>query len=164
MRSAAHAEHRTVHSHHHHHGRHAATPPGELKRLAFWATLHYLPGCAVGEILGLAIGTVPGWGSLEAIALAVGLAFVFGHAFTVVPLVRGGMAWRLATMVAVAADTASIAIMQSNASSARPAEEPETHPALVELLHHKALAVRHLAELQAARVPGESVPQAGTPN
>lgn len=95
-----------VHSRHHHHGRHAATPPGELKRLAFWATLHCLAGCAVGEFLGLAIGTVLGWGNLETIALAVGIAFVFGYAFTVVPLVRGGMAWRSASMIALEADTA----------------------------------------------------------
>lgn len=39
MRSAPHAEHRAVHSHHHHYGQHAAAPPGELKRLAFWSNL-----------------------------------------------------------------------------------------------------------------------------
>ena len=104
MRYAVHAGHRAVRPHHH--GRHAETPPGGLKQLAFWVTLHCLAGCAVGEVHGLAIGTVTGWGHLETIALAVGLAFVFGYAFTVVPLVRGGMAWRLATMVALAADTA----------------------------------------------------------
>lgn len=154
-----------------------------MKRLAFWATLHCLAGCAVGEVLGLAIGTVLGSGNPETIALAVGLASVFGYAFTVVPLVCGGKGWRSRTMVALAADTASITTMRSgvelqavptpkapesdavastNASSARPVEEPETHPALIEL-HHKALAVRHLAQLAAARVPGESVLQAGRP-
>jgi hypothetical protein len=113
MRSAAHAEYRAVHSHHHQHGRHAATAPGELKRLAFWTTLHCLAGCAVGEVLGLVIGTVLRWGNLETIALAVGLAFVFGYAFTMVPVFRGGRAWRSAARVALAADTASIAIMES---------------------------------------------------
>ena len=36
MSSAAHAEHRAVHS-----GRHAAAPSGELKRLAFWVRTRY---------------------------------------------------------------------------------------------------------------------------
>ena len=103
MRSAAHAEHRAVHSHHHQYGRHAAAAPGELKRLAFWATSHCLAGCAVGEVLGLVIGTVLGWGNLETFALAVGLAFVFGYAFTMVPLLRGGMVWRSAAWELVAA-------------------------------------------------------------
>ncbi len=49
MRSAAHAEHRAVHSHHHYNVQHAAALPGDLKRLAFWATLHRFAGCAFGD-------------------------------------------------------------------------------------------------------------------
>lgn len=49
MRSAAHAEHRAVHSHHHHNGQYAAGLPGDLSRLAFWATLHRFAGCAFGD-------------------------------------------------------------------------------------------------------------------
>jgi Domain of unknown function (DUF4396) len=111
MKSAAHAEHLATHAHPHPHGR-PASSAGGLTRMAFWATLHCLAGCAVGEVLGLVIGTTLGWGNLQTIALAVVLAFVFGYAFTMVPLVRGGMAWGTATRLALAADTASIAIME----------------------------------------------------
>lgn len=173
MISAAYAEHRAVHSHHHQYGRHVTTPPGGLERLAFWATWHYLAGCAIAEVLGLVIGTVLGWVNLETFALTVGLAIVFGSAFTIVPLLRGGMAWRSAAWVARAADTASHAIMESgvelqavstttlpasdaaastNAFSTRLAEVSETHPALVEL-HPKVLAARRQEELVTARAP-----------
>jgi len=83
-----------------------------LTRLAVSATLHCLAGCALGEILGLVIGTALGWGNLPTIGLAVALAFVFGYAFTVVPLVRSGLGWRSALKVALAADTVSIAVME----------------------------------------------------
>ena len=62
-----------------------------LNRLAFTATLHCLSGCAVGEVLGIVIGTALGWAALPTIGLAVGLAFVFGYAFTMVPLLRAGV-------------------------------------------------------------------------
>lgn len=84
----------------------------DLTRLAVSATLHCLAGCALGEILGLVIGTALGWGNLPTIGLAVALAFVFGYAFTVVPLVRSGLGWRAALKVALAADTVSIAVME----------------------------------------------------
>ena len=95
---------------------HAAHHPvpsgGALTRMAFFATLHCLTGCAIGEVLGMAIGTALGWGNLETIALAVVLAFAFGYAFTIVPLRRNGMSWREAARLALAADTASIAVME----------------------------------------------------
>jgi hypothetical protein len=33
-----------------------------LNRLAFSATVHCLTGCAIGETLGMVIGTALGWG------------------------------------------------------------------------------------------------------
>lgn len=56
----------------------------QLTRIAVRATLHCLTGCAIGEVLGMVIGTALGWGDLQTVALAVGLAFVFGYAMTVV--------------------------------------------------------------------------------
>ncbi|GAB7191697.1 DUF4396 domain-containing protein [Kineococcus sp. NUM-3379] len=81
-------------------------------RTAAQATLHCLTGCAVGEVLGMVIGTALGWGTLATVALAVGLAFVFGYALTVRPLLRAGLGLRAALKVALAADTVSIAVME----------------------------------------------------
>lgn len=80
--------------------------------MALRATLHCLAGCGIGEIIGLAVGTALGWGNAPTIALAVTLAFCFGYLFTLVPLVRGGMALRAAAGVALAADTISITVME----------------------------------------------------
>jgi hypothetical protein len=81
-------------------------------RTALFATLHRLTGCAIGEVPGLMIGTALGWGTPETIGLAVTLAFLFGYAFTMVPLLRAGLPARAALRLALAADTASIAVME----------------------------------------------------
>jgi Domain of unknown function (DUF4396) len=86
--------------------------PISLNRLAARATTHCLTGCATGEILGLVIGTALGWAVVPTIALAVGLAFIFGYGFTLVPLLRGGMSLGAAVGLALAADTISIAVME----------------------------------------------------
>ncbi|HET9675751.1 MAG TPA: DUF4396 domain-containing protein [Gaiellaceae bacterium] len=83
-----------------------------INRVAFSATLHCLTGCAIGEVLGLAIGTALGWGNLETIVLAVVLAFFFGYSFTAVPLLRSGLAFGTAAGIAFAADTVSIVVME----------------------------------------------------
>ncbi|MDX0494101.1 DUF4396 domain-containing protein [Sinorhizobium medicae] len=96
--------------HGHTHGNHAGT--ATLNRLAFSATVHCLSGCAVGEVLGLVIGTALGWENLPTMVLAVILAFFFGYAFTMVPLLRSGMAFGGVLKLALASDTISIAIME----------------------------------------------------
>ena len=96
-----------AHSHHAHHA-----PAASLDRIAIMATLHCLTGCAIGEVLGMAIGTALGWGNLATIVLAIALAFVSGYLFTMIPLVRAGIAVRAAARIALAADTASITIME----------------------------------------------------
>jgi len=58
------------------------------------------------------IGTGLGWSNGQTIALAVVLAFIFGYAFTMRPLLRSGMAFRAAINLALAADTVSIAVME----------------------------------------------------
>ena len=96
---------------HVHHAHHAADG-GSLNRVAWSATLHCLTGCGIGEVLGMVIGTALGWGNFETIALAVILAFFFGYALTMRPLLAAGMGLRQATKLALAADTASITIME----------------------------------------------------
>jgi hypothetical protein len=92
------------------HGR--AAPPPSLNRLAAAATTHCLTGCAIGEVLGLAIATQLDWSNEASIALAVVLAYAFGYALTLRPLLRSGMALGAALGVAFAADTISITVME----------------------------------------------------
>jgi hypothetical protein len=94
---------------HAHHEHHAAA---SLNRTAWSATLHCLTGCAIGEVLGMVIGTALGWGDGATIALAVVLAFFFGYALTLRPLLASGMAFASAARLALAADTASITVME----------------------------------------------------
>jgi len=82
-----------------------------LSRSAFLATAHCLAGCAIGEVLGMVIGTALGWGNGATIALAVVLAFFFGYLLTLRPLV-GAMGFASAAKLALAADTASITVME----------------------------------------------------
>jgi len=99
------------HSHHrHHHNDHPHTAPS-LNRTAWSATLHCLTGCAIGEVLGMVIGTAQDWGNGATIALAVVLAFLFGYALTLLPLLKA-MGAASAMKLALAADTASITVME----------------------------------------------------
>jgi hypothetical protein len=98
-------------AHRRHAGRHPHTP-GASWSTAAKATLHCLTGCAVGEILGMVIGTALMWGNAETMVLAIGLAFVFGYAFTLYAVRRAGLGLKAAVKVALAADTVSIAVME----------------------------------------------------
>jgi hypothetical protein len=92
-----------------------ALPTGgrELDRLALSATLHCLTGCVIGEVTGMFIARALGWGAVSSIALAVGLAFLFGYALTSVPLLRAGLTFAAALPIILATDTVSIAIMEA---------------------------------------------------
>src|SRR4051794_27955534 len=90
---------------------HAAAPSG-LNRLALSATIHCLTGCAIGEVLGLVIGTALDLSNLATVALAVALAFLFGYSLTSLPLLRAGMSLGAVVPLALASDTASIAVME----------------------------------------------------
>ena len=90
---------------------HTGTSPN-LTRLAISATLHCLTGCAIGEVLGMVIGTALAWSDLATVVLSVALAFVFGYALTVTPVLRSGVPLRRAVGVALAADTVSITVME----------------------------------------------------
>jgi hypothetical protein len=84
----------------------------ELNHMAFSATIHCLTGCALGEIIGLVIGTAIGLPDAATIALAVGLAFVFGYTLSLLPLIKSGLGFKAALPLVLAADTLSIAVME----------------------------------------------------
>jgi hypothetical protein len=115
---STHAHHNHEHAHPPtgaHHGHHHGAPPAggrELTRNAVSATLHCLTGCAIGEVLGLIIGTALGWSTTATIVLAVSLAFFFGYALTMRPVLRAGLGFGQALRVALAADTLSITVME----------------------------------------------------
>jgi hypothetical protein len=95
------------------HGRSGAgRTAGAGWRTAVQATLHCLTGCALGEILGLVIGTAAGLGNAPTVVLSIALAFVFGYALTMRGVLRAGLAPAAALKVALAADTVSIAVME----------------------------------------------------
>src|ERR1700704_2510891 len=83
-----------------------------LNRTAWSATLHCLTGCAIGEVLGMVIGTALGWSNLPTVVLSIVLAFFFGYGLTLRPLLIAGMAFGSAMRLALAADTASITVME----------------------------------------------------
>ena len=97
-------------SHTHHHE--LPTSGSALNRMSFSATLHCLTGCAIGEVAGLVIGTALGFSNLGTIALAIGLAFVFGYSLTSLPLLRAGFTLAAVAPIAFATDTFSIATME----------------------------------------------------
>jgi hypothetical protein len=83
-----------------------------LNRTAWSATLHCLTGCAIGEVLGMVIGTALGWSNLPTVVLSIVLSFFFGYGLTLRPLLIAGMAFGSAMRLALAADTASITVME----------------------------------------------------
>jgi hypothetical protein len=58
------------------------------------------------------IATALGWGNWATVVLAAVLAFVFGYALTLLPLLRAGIAIGTALGLAFASDTLSITIME----------------------------------------------------
>jgi hypothetical protein len=104
----AHEGHSGVeHDHHDHH--HA---PDASWRGAALATLHCLTGCAIGEVLGMVIGTSVGLHNAGTVVLSVLLAFAFGYGLTMRGVVKAGVPLRTAFRTALAADTVSIAVME----------------------------------------------------
>ena len=109
MRHETHTGHE--HHTHEHHGAHGTG--GKVSwRTAAQATLHCLTGCAIGEVLGMVIGTALGWGNVPTMILAIALAFFFGYSLTLRGVLKAGVDFRTAFRVALAADTLSIAVME----------------------------------------------------
>ena len=84
---------------------------GTTKRMAASATLHCLIGCAIGEMVGVTIGTHSGFAVHQTIMLASALSFVSGYTFSTWPLVRGGMRFWQSLKLVFVADTLSILTM-----------------------------------------------------
>lgn len=102
------SDHKQRHQHH----EPMPTSGRALNSVAFSATLHCLTGCAIGEVLGMIIGTALGFSDLGTIALAVGLAFLFGYGLTSLPLLRAGFTLAAVVPIALATDTFSITVME----------------------------------------------------
>ncbi|WP_395360174.1 DUF4396 domain-containing protein [Streptomyces sp. YH02] len=100
-----------AHTGHEGHGAHH-TPGKASWSMAAKATLHCLTGCAIGEVLGMVIGTALGWGNVQTMTLAIILAFFFGYALTLRGILSAGVDFKTAFKVALAADTLSIAVME----------------------------------------------------
>jgi hypothetical protein len=83
-----------------------------LTRQAISATLHCLTGCAIGEVLGMVLTTALGWGNAANIVVSIVLAFFFGYALAIRPVLAAGVPFRQALGVALAADTVSITVME----------------------------------------------------
>ena len=83
-----------------------------LNALALSATIHCLTGCAIGEVLGMVIGTALALSNHATIVISVILAFFFGYALTVRPLLRSNLPLRSAARLALVSDTASITVME----------------------------------------------------
>ncbi|MEU4271141.1 DUF4396 domain-containing protein [Streptomyces sp. NPDC026092] len=115
-----HEAHADPHAHHdghghdgHDHGQGHGQPPAKASwSMAMKATLHCLTGCAIGEVLGMIIGTALGWGNAPTMVLAIALAFFFGYSLTLWAVVRAGLSLKAAIGVALAADTLSITVME----------------------------------------------------
>ncbi|SFF20619.1 protein of unknown function [Actinacidiphila alni] len=109
---AAHTAHTADTAHEHGHRHEHGHGAGSSWAMAAQATLHCLTGCAIGEILGMLIGTALGWGNVPTMLLAIALAFVFGYSLTMRGVLRAGLDLRAALKVALAADTVSIVFME----------------------------------------------------
>ena len=84
---------------------------GSLNGLAFSATVHCLTGCSIGEVLGMVIGTALSWGNWPTVALSVVLAFLFGYAFSLVPLLRASEDPRIVNISSEIVDNAVMLVI-----------------------------------------------------
>ncbi|MFD0116722.1 DUF4396 domain-containing protein [Streptomyces sp. NPDC058320] len=110
---AQHNQHADHEQHEHFGHAHEGHSLGKVSwSMAAQATLHCLTGCAIGEVLGMVIGTAFGWGNLPTMILAIVLAFLFGYSLTLRSVLKAGVDFRTAFRVALAADTLSIAVME----------------------------------------------------
>jgi len=83
-----------------------------INKTAASATLHCLSGCAIGEVLGMIISAGLRFSNAVSVILSVILAFTFGYALSMRPLLKHGLGFKRAMKLALAADTVSIVVME----------------------------------------------------
>ncbi|MBX4190612.1 DUF4396 domain-containing protein [Candidatus Saccharibacteria bacterium] len=84
-----------------------------LTRQAITHTGHCLTGCAIGEVLGMAIGEALHWKNFWQTVAAIVLAFFFGYLLTFYGAIRRNMDKKEAIKTALATDTVSITSMET---------------------------------------------------
>ncbi|OVE79764.1 hypothetical protein BVY01_01610 [bacterium I07] len=75
-------------------------------------TRHCLTGCAIGEVLGIAIGSEFHWHRYARVALAVVLAFCFGYLLTIRGVIKQTSNFKEAVKITFATDTIAITSME----------------------------------------------------
>jgi len=84
-----------------------------LYRRGFRSTAHCYSGCGLGEIVGVILATVFFSGtSLYVATFSFSLAYVFGFALTIGPLIQEGIQFKNAFFDALTTETASITVME----------------------------------------------------
>ena len=94
-----------------HHSMRKDAHGGSLRWQTAKHALRCLIGCNIGEGIGAGIGYFLGWDMTSTLILAVGLAFVVGYAFTLIPMLKT-MSFKQAAKVTLIGDTASISAME----------------------------------------------------
>ncbi|MFG1496628.1 DUF4396 domain-containing protein [Saccharospirillum sp. HFRX-1] len=85
-----------------------------LARKGLRSVAHCYSGCGVGEILGLIISVgLFAFGNIPAAIITFVLAYIFGFALNIGPMMQGGMAFKEAFKGAFFAETISIAVMET---------------------------------------------------
>ena len=116
-----------------------------VNAMAVSATLHCLTGCAIGEVLGMIIGTAANLSNGATIALSIVLAFVFGFGLSAMPLVKAGIGLAAALSLVAAADTLSIATMEVADNLVIVAIPGALHAGLTDLLFWASLLISLVA-------------------
>jgi uncharacterized membrane protein len=93
-----------MHDRHHH--------VSDPTKMAVSATLHCLTGCAIGEILGMVIGSAWGLSNSVTVIISIALAFVFGYSLSLFSVLRSGVPLKSALRLVLIADTLSIMTME----------------------------------------------------
>ncbi|MDZ7852049.1 MAG: DUF4396 domain-containing protein [Halomonas sp.] len=89
-------------------------PTDSLSRKGFRSVAHCYSGCGIGEILGVIISVgLFAMGNFWAAIITFILAYIFGFALNIGPMMQNGMPFKEAFKGAFVAETISIVVMES---------------------------------------------------